>query len=137
MALPKHAFEAFHAESESTSLVLFQRQQVFDSNDVLALICDFFSCFEEEWKQPVKQTSGPDRDNLLSQVLVFPHLDEEELYSISALASLVRYNPGYVGIALKKAGIRPVKMHSGIHGGGSTPNLYLGGNCKKLVEKWI
>jgi site-specific recombinase XerD len=136
MALSNLAVEVSCTPSEVTSLNLFQGQSESSSNDIRPLIRDFFCWFEEEWKQLVIQTSGPNRDDLFSQVLFLRSLDEEKRYSAADLASLVGYFPKSVSFSLNKAGIRPVKMRSGFHGGGSSPNLYLGKNCKELVEKW-
>ena len=136
MALANHAFEDSCTASAASSLVLFKWQPAFDPNDVQALVRDFFVWFEDEWKQPVIQTSRPNRDELLDQLPFSCRLDEEEVYSKTDLASLVDRPPDQVRTSLKKAGIRPVNLRRYYLGGGSTPNLYLGRDRMEIVEKW-
>jgi hypothetical protein len=111
------------------------RQPAFDPNDVQALTRDFFAWFENEWKQPVIQTSWSTRNELLGQVSFPPRLDEEEVYTKADLALLAGRNPERVRVFLKKAGIRPVNLRRRYGGGGSSPNLYLGRDCVAVVEK--
>lgn len=137
MPLPNHAIEISSTPSEAIPLALFQRQPEFDPNDIQVLIRDFFTWFEEEWRQPVIQTSWPNRDELLGQIPFPPRLDEEGLYSKTDLASLVKRLPNHIRKTFILEGIRPVNMQSRHHGGSlSSPDLFLGRDCMEVVEKW-
>ena len=139
MALSNHAFEDSNTPPEATSSALFQCQPEFNSNDIQALIHDFFVWFEEEWKQPVIHTSWPNREELLGQRPSPSRLDEDRLYSKEDLASLVKRSPNKIIESLKKAGIRPANKQSRRHvgaRGSSYAYLFLGRECSEFVEKW-
>src|SRR6266853_4768665 len=91
------------ATSEVSPLRLYQQPRTFDPGDIRALIRDFFSWIEHEWRQPVLRDGVSPLSALLERVASnnIP-LDELREYTRSEVAALSGYKRDKVISAITK-----------------------------------
>ena len=127
-----------HGETSAVSpLRLYQQPRAFNPGDLRALIQDFFSWIEYEWRQPVLRNNVAPLSALIEQVAsINIPLDEQREYTSRDLATLSGYKREKATCYVRRRRTPVIDRVPRRGKQGLGPAIYLGRDLAPIVEEW-